>query len=108
MRLDLLTADVPKLQPFLETILQDGGKKLYSIDGVVSSIQQYISLWRKEGFTPIHTLWMKEAANLEKKITVDLQGKIQEGVFKGIDGEGALILATPQGVVKVNTGEILR
>ena len=78
------------------------------LHGVVSSIQQYISLWRKEGFTPIHTLWMKEAANLEKKITVDLQGKIQEGVFKGIDGEGALILATPQGVVKVNTGEILR
>ena len=38
MRLDLLTADVPKLQPLLETILQDGGKKLYSIDGVVSSI----------------------------------------------------------------------
>lgn len=38
MRLELLTADVPKLQPFLETILQDGGKKLYSIEGKVSSI----------------------------------------------------------------------
>lgn len=38
MRLDLLTADVPKIQPFLETVLQDGGKKLYAIDGVITSI----------------------------------------------------------------------
>lgn len=39
MRLELLTADVPKLQPFLETVLQDGGKKLYAIDGIVSPIR---------------------------------------------------------------------
>lgn len=38
MRLELLTADVPKIQPFLETVLQDGGKKLYAIDGVVTTI----------------------------------------------------------------------
>lgn len=39
MRLELLTADVPKIQPFLETVLQDGGKKLYSIDGIVTPIR---------------------------------------------------------------------
>lgn len=38
MRLELLTADVSKIQPFLETVLQDGGKKLYAIDGVVTTI----------------------------------------------------------------------
>lgn len=75
---------------------------------VVSSLQRNIVLWRKEGFAPIQALWMKEAANLEKKVTLDLQGKTQMGVFKGIDEEGALILATPQGLVKVNAGEVLR
>lgn len=39
MRLELLTADVPKIQPFLETVLQDGGKKLYAIDGIVTPIR---------------------------------------------------------------------
>lgn len=36
MRLELLTSDIPKLFPFLETLLQDGGKKLYSIEGEVT------------------------------------------------------------------------
>lgn len=33
MRLEILTAEVPGLFSFLETVLQDGGKRLYSIDG---------------------------------------------------------------------------
>lgn len=37
MRLELLTADVPALFPFLETALQDGGKRLYSIDGDIKT-----------------------------------------------------------------------
>ena len=36
MRLELLTSDIPKLFPFLETLLQDGGKKLYAIEGNVT------------------------------------------------------------------------
>jgi hypothetical protein len=41
MRLELLTDDVLKILPFLETVLQDGGKKLYSIDGSVQSFHNY-------------------------------------------------------------------
>ena len=37
MRLELLTSDIPKLFPFLETLLQDGGRKLYSIEGSVKT-----------------------------------------------------------------------
>jgi hypothetical protein len=38
MNLELLTADVPKIGPFLETVLQDGGKKFHSVNGVISPI----------------------------------------------------------------------
>ncbi len=41
MRLELLTADIQKLFPFLETVLQDGGSKLYSIDGIVQTFNNY-------------------------------------------------------------------
>ncbi len=37
MRLDFLTADISGLFPFLETVLQDGGKRLYSIDGDIKT-----------------------------------------------------------------------
>ncbi len=37
MRLELLASDIPKLFPFLETVLQDGGRKLYGIEGEVST-----------------------------------------------------------------------
>src|SRR5688572_23247175 len=37
MRLDFLTADVSGLYSFLETVLQDGGKRLYSIEGDIKT-----------------------------------------------------------------------
>ncbi|MCM2348591.1 MAG: hypothetical protein NDI69_01135 [Bacteriovoracaceae bacterium] len=39
MRLDLFTMDVPKIQPFLETVLQDGGRKLYNCRGKVQPLK---------------------------------------------------------------------
>lgn len=39
MRPDLFTADVPQIFPFLETILQDGGKKQYSLEGEIGTFK---------------------------------------------------------------------
>ncbi|MGE3608069.1 MAG: hypothetical protein AB7I27_00680 [Bacteriovoracaceae bacterium] len=39
MRLELLTSDIPLFFPFLENVLQDGGAKLYSIDGAIKTIK---------------------------------------------------------------------
>ncbi len=77
------------------------------LHGIAKSLQCYILLWQNEGFHPIQTLWMKSAANLDKKISLVLQERIQEGTFKGIDTEGAMILKTPQSLIKVTVGEIL-
>lgn len=38
MNRELLTADVPKIKSFLETILQDGGVKNYAINGAVTRV----------------------------------------------------------------------
>jgi len=35
MRLELLTSDIPQLFTFLESVIQDGGRKLYGIEGEV-------------------------------------------------------------------------
>lgn len=39
MRLELLTDDIPQLFPYLETILIDGGKKTYAIEGEITTFR---------------------------------------------------------------------
>ncbi|MBP6950677.1 MAG: biotin--[acetyl-CoA-carboxylase] ligase [Alphaproteobacteria bacterium] len=77
------------------------------LSAIVSSLEHYIDVWRKDGFAPIHALWMKDVANFEKEIVFDLEGKTYEGVFEGIDESGFLLLNTPQGKMKLMAGEIL-
>jgi BirA family biotin operon repressor/biotin-[acetyl-CoA-carboxylase] ligase len=77
------------------------------LHGVTMSLESYISLWKEDGFSSIYTLWMDYAAGLDQKISFDLQGTLQEGIFKGIDGEGALLLRTLEGLKKFTAGEIL-
>jgi len=75
--------------------------------GITDSLERHIDLWKAEGFSPIYDLWMKNAAGLNQKISFDLQGKLQHGIFEGIDGEGALLLRTSEGLKKFTAGEIL-
>lgn len=77
------------------------------LHGITSSLELYMALWQDKGFSPIYDLWMKYAAGLDQKISLDLQGKLWTGIFKGIDGEGALLLQTTQGLKKFSGGEIL-
>lgn len=77
------------------------------LDGICASLEQHIALWKEQGFSPIYDLWMRQAAGLEQMISFDLQGKLQTGIFKGIDGEGALLMKTSEGLKKFTAGEIL-
>ncbi len=78
-----------------------------ALHGIITSLEYYMVLWKQQGFSPIYDLWMEYAAGLEQKISFDLHGKLQTGIFKGIDREGALILRTSEGLKKFTAGEIL-
>lgn len=77
------------------------------LHGISASLEHYVALWKDRGFSPIYDLWMEHAAGVEKEISFDLHGKLQTGIFKGIDGEGALLLRTSEGLKKFTAGEIL-
>lgn len=74
---------------------------------IIDSFTFHIYLWETQGFSPIYDLWMKSAAYLHDEIRLDLQGQILEGVFKGMDTSGAMLLKTTNGVKKINAGEVL-
>jgi len=77
------------------------------LQGIVSSFQFYIELWKREGFQSILQLWMTWAAHIDMPIALDFQGKVHEGIFKGMDREGAMLLKTPSGLITIKTGEVL-
>jgi BirA family biotin operon repressor/biotin-[acetyl-CoA-carboxylase] ligase len=77
------------------------------LEGITISLENYMNHWKKTGFSAISDLWMKNAVGLNQKISFDLEGRLQEGFFKGIDGQGALLLRTTEGLKKFTVGEIL-
>jgi len=60
----------------------------------------------KRGFAAIRPLWERYSALAGKEVTVSDNGKHQSGVVKGIDDEGALILDTGVGTMRIIAGDV--
>jgi len=64
-------------------------------------------LWKRDGFGPIREQWLLRATGLGGRITVKLADRVLEGVFSGLDEQGALILILDTGERKLITaGEV--
>ncbi|MFL5786373.1 MAG: hypothetical protein ACJ76H_17270 [Bacteriovoracaceae bacterium] len=81
MRLELFTADVPGLFSFLETVLQDGGKRLYSIEG---DIKTFTNAFGYSGYE-----YHEEAmtASLSLGMILGGTGYVLKRTLKGADEE---------------------
>ena len=60
----------------------------------------------QEGFAPQQAEWMRGAARLGETITARLATRELTGRFDGIDADGALLLATAQGVERLPAADI--
>lgn len=58
------------------------------------------------GFDMLKGLWLDNAYNRGKNISVKQNGKEIQGVFNDLDADGSLILETSKGAVKVLVGDI--
>lgn len=72
-----------------------------------SALETTLNLWKEKGFSPFQERWMTWAAGLNKSISFEYQGKSYEGLFKGIDSKGGLMLESRQGLLTMNAGEII-
>lgn len=64
------------------------------------------TVWEKDGFGPIRTAWLEKAARLGENILVRLPNSTLSGVFKSIDDDGALVLATDHGDELITVGSV--
>jgi BirA family biotin operon repressor/biotin-[acetyl-CoA-carboxylase] ligase len=58
------------------------------------------------GFGPIRTAWTARAARLGERITARLTNESLEGVFEGLDGDGALVLRTASGQRSIPAADV--
>lgn len=91
----------PPRTEFPATCLKDSGVELVSAKIILSRfihhfIERY-NEWNNKGFTPIRKKWMQVAWGLEERLCARLPNNQLEGVCKGIDDQGTLVLLLDNG-----------
>lgn len=76
-------------------------------DLVLKHFAEAYEAWQKTGFAPIREEWLENAHGLNQKLKVNIPGHEKEGVFKGIDETGALLLDIDGREEKIYSGEIV-
>lgn len=95
-------AATPEADPLYPTAcLRDHGvhvspAALLSVYG--EALAAWLDRWRREGFEPVRTVWLAAAHGIGGPVTARLaNGETRTGTFEALDGDGALILALPDG-----------
>ena len=73
----------------------------------LANLKEVLLEFDQDGFAPFHEEWLDHAMNLHKTITVRLPSGTLDGVFEGLEVDGALRLRLANGDIKViHSGEV--
>jgi BirA family biotin operon repressor/biotin-[acetyl-CoA-carboxylase] ligase len=103
-------AAAPEGTEFPAIALADLGVTPPSPDAALTVIADrfahWYDVWVENGFEPLRTAWLARASGLGEPIRARLPHEERNGVFEGIDGNGALLL-NEQGLVRpISAGEV--
>jgi BirA family transcriptional regulator, biotin operon repressor / biotin---[acetyl-CoA-carboxylase] ligase len=74
---------------------------------VLCSFHYWLAIWNEQGFAPIRNAWLKRAGGLNQPATVRLAHETFDGVFEGLDENGALLLRLANGSTRyVTAGDV--
>lgn len=77
------------------------------LGALAASFLAWYGRWREgAGFATIRAEWQARAQGLNQPIRVRLPGETREGVFAGLDTDGALLLDTGTGRHRIAAGEV--
>ncbi|HEY2494329.1 MAG TPA: biotin--[acetyl-CoA-carboxylase] ligase [Paenibacillus sp.] len=79
------------------------------IASIMEELESLYELYRLKGFQPIASLWEASSVTLHHQVVVNtLQGRL-EGIARGLDPSGALLIETSSGeIVPVISGDVNR
>lgn len=72
----------------------------------LACFDRLLDLCRRQGFAAIRKMWLQYAAHLGQVVKVCQGEVLQEGVFKGIDEQGFLLLKQKEKVIKIAAGDV--
>ena len=77
------------------------------LGALAASFLAWYERWREgAGFATIRTEWLARAQGSNQPIRVRLPGETREGIFAGLDTDGALLLDTGTGRQRIAAGEV--
>lgn len=92
----------------VSTIVGCGG--LATVDGardrLLTSLASWFDIWQQEGFAPIRAAWLARAHPIGSSLNVRLGEHFVAGTFAGIDDDGALLLDTSDGRLRIVAGDV--
>jgi BirA family biotin operon repressor/biotin-[acetyl-CoA-carboxylase] ligase len=78
-----------------------------AVHRLAGAFRKWYELWLEEGFAPVREAWLARAAGLGARLRVRLPREEIEGVFLGIDDNGALQLGLPgESTRAITAGEV--
>jgi BirA family biotin operon repressor/biotin-[acetyl-CoA-carboxylase] ligase len=89
-------ASAPKATPYPATFLSAKGQPVFAEDALqayVWAMVSWVAGWRQMGFAPIRQAWLSRARGLGQNIRLQTETGAAEGIFQGLDEDGALLLA---------------
>ncbi|MFT4149569.1 MAG: biotin--[acetyl-CoA-carboxylase] ligase [Paracoccaceae bacterium] len=76
------------------------------LDALAPAYARWEGALRDEGFAPLRAEWLAHAARLGERIVARTATATREGVFRGIDAGGALLLDTGREIVPVPAADV--
>ena len=69
---------------------------------LADTFARWLSIWRGQGLAPVRTRWLERAHPIGTALTARLpDGSATDGLFNGLDSDGALILRLADGTARV-------
>lgn len=100
----------PAVADYPTTSLRDEGCRIAEAGAMLEAFARCFSVWyerwRDEGFAPISAAWLRRATGIGGPVTVRLDHEVIEGLFLGLEPDGALALQTTAGPRRVAAGDV--
>jgi len=77
-----------------------------AVSALDDSFMRWRDVWKRSGFAPVRKAWMKRAWGLGERIAFTAPAGRVEGVFRGLDYDGALLLKTDEGLQGFHAGDV--
>lgn len=91
------------------TSLRDAGvevERLEFLRSFIVNFDNYLNIWKAKGFAPIREAWVSHVKGLNGEIVVHMDSGDTEGIFRGVDEHGSLLLETAGTIQRIYAGDV--